>query len=132
WVMRDVLRELKTSGGDIGVFPAGPDALAGLIDLIKEGVVSISAGAEVFTAMLESGESAVDAVRRLGLEQISGEDVLEAIIDRIVESNPDALERYRGGKKQLMKFFVGQVMKESGGKADPVIAGEILRKKLDG
>ncbi len=132
WVMRDVLRELKTSGGDIGVFPAGPDALAGLIDLIKEGVVSTSAGAEVFTAILESGESAVDAVRRLGLEQISGEDVLEAIIDRIVESNPDALERYRGGKKQLMKFFVGQVMKESGGKADPVIAGEILRKKLDG
>ncbi len=132
WVMRDVLRELKSRGGDIGVFPAGPDTLAGLIDLIKEGVVSTTAGAEVFIAMIESGESASDTLRRLGLEQISGEDALEALVDRVIESNPDALDRYRGGKKQLMKFFVGQVMKESGGKADPVIAGELLRKKLDG
>ncbi len=132
WVMRDVLRELKSRGGGIGEFPVGAGALAGLIDLIGGGVVSTTAGAEVLTAMLETGESAADALKRLGLERISGEDELEGIVDRVLESNPGELERYRGGKKQLMKFFVGQVMKESGGKADPVIAGEILRRKLDG
>jgi aspartyl-tRNA(Asn)/glutamyl-tRNA(Gln) amidotransferase subunit B len=132
WVMRDVLHELKTRSGGIGEFPIGAGGLAGLIDLIIDGVVATSAGTEVFTAMLESGESAADALRRLGLEQISGEDELEGIVDRVLESNPGELERYRGGKKQLMKFFVGQVMKESRGKADPVIAGEILRRKLDG
>lgn len=130
WVMRDVMRELKSTDGDIGGFPAGPAALAGLIDLVKGGVVSTSAGVEIFTAMLESGESAAAAVKRLGLERISEEDELETIIDRVLESNPDELERYHSGKKQLMKFFVGQVMKESGGKADPVIVSTILRRKL--
>ena len=130
WVMRDVLRELKSTGGDIEGFPAGPAALAGLIDLVKGGVVSTSAGVEIFAAMLESGESAADAVKRLGLERISEEDELEAIVDRVLESNPDELERYHSGKKQLMKFFVGQVMRESGGKADPVIVSTILRRKL--
>ena len=130
WVMRDVLRELKSRGGDIGGFPAGPAALAGLIDLIGGGVVSTSAGAEVFAAMLESGENAADTVRRLGLERISEVGELEAIVERVLESSPDELERYRNGKKQLMKFFVGQVMKESGGKADPVIVSTILLRKL--
>jgi aspartyl-tRNA(Asn)/glutamyl-tRNA(Gln) amidotransferase subunit B len=130
WVMRDVMRELKSTDGDIGGFPAGPAALAGLIDLVKGGVVSTSAGVEIFTAMLESGESAAAAVKRLGLERISEEDELETIVDRVLESNPDELERYHSGKKQLMQFFVGQVMKESGGKADPVIVSTILRRKL--
>ena len=132
WVMRDVLRELKASDGGIGDFPVGPAALAGLIDLVNGGAVATTAGAEVFNAMLESGENAADALKRLGLERISGEDELEGIVDRVIESHPGELERYRGGKKQLMKFFVGQVMKESGGKADPVIAGDILKRKLDG
>ncbi len=130
WVMRDVLRELKSTGGDIGGFPAGPAALAGLIDLVKGGVVSNSAGADVFAAMIESGESAADAVKRLGLECISEVNELEEIVDRVLESKPDEVERYHRGKKQLMKFFVGQVMKESGGKADPLIVSGILRRKL--
>jgi aspartyl-tRNA(Asn)/glutamyl-tRNA(Gln) amidotransferase subunit B len=132
WVMRDVLHALNESDEGIGEFPVSSAGLADLILLIKKGVISTSAAAEVFSEMFESGESAADTVRRLGLERISGEDEIEAIVDRVMDSNPVELEKYHRGKKQLMKFFVGQVMKESGGKADPVIAGEILRRKLDG
>lgn len=131
WIMRDVLRELKSRDGDITGFPVGPDALADLIGLVGKRYISPSAGTEVFTAMLESGETAEDAVRRLGLEMITEEGRLESIVDKVLASNPDEAERYRAGKKQLMKFFIGQVMKESGGKADPGIAGDILRKRLD-
>ena len=130
WVMRDVLRELKSAGIGITDFSVRPDALAGLIDHVRDGVISTSAGAEVFAAMVESGESAADAVRRLGLERISGEDELEALVDLVLRSHPDEIDRYHEGKKLLMKFFVGQVMKESRGKADPVIVSDILMKKL--
>jgi aspartyl-tRNA(Asn)/glutamyl-tRNA(Gln) amidotransferase subunit B len=131
WVMRDVLREIKTYGGDTGSFPVGPEELSGLIGLIKDGVISTSAGTEVFTGMLGSGEGALEAVRRLGLERISEKDEIEAIVERVLGSCPDEVERYRGGKRQLIKFFVGQVMKESAGKADPKVATELLRRRLD-
>jgi len=130
WVMRDVLRELKKSGTDIGRFPVGPAALSGLIRLVMDGIISNSAGAEVFTEMLDSGEDAAAVVKRLGLERISAEEELEAIVELVLGSCPDELERYRRGKRQLMKFFVGQVMKESGGKADPEVVIEILKRKL--
>jgi aspartyl-tRNA(Asn)/glutamyl-tRNA(Gln) amidotransferase subunit B len=132
WIMRDVLREIKETGGGIEAFPVDPGALAGLIGLVEDGTVSTSAGVEVLSGMIESGGSAEETVRRLGLERISGESELEAIVETVLESNPDEVKRFQGGKTQLMKFFIGQVMKESGGKADPVIAGDILKKRLTG
>ena len=131
WVMREVLRELKSRDGDIAGLPVGPDRLAGLIAVVLEGVITTSAGAGVFSAMLDSSESAKEIVKRLGLEMLSEEGELESIVDSIIASNPDEVERYRNGKKQLMQFFIGQVMKESRGKADPGLAGDILRKRLD-
>ncbi len=131
WVMREVLRELKSGGGEIAGLRVRPERLADLIAIVLEGGITTSAGATVFAAMLDSDESAKDIVKRLGLELLSDEGELGTIVGAIIASHPDEVERYRGGKKELMKFFIGQVMKESGGKADPGIAGDILRKRLD-
>jgi aspartyl-tRNA(Asn)/glutamyl-tRNA(Gln) amidotransferase subunit B len=130
WIMRDVMRRLKESGGDIAGFPVRPGGLASLIKMIGDGVVFTSAAAEIFSEMADTGSTAEDALERLGLERISGEKELESLVDGVLSSNPEEVERYRGGRKQLMKFFIGQVMKESGGKADPLVAGEILRRRL--
>jgi aspartyl-tRNA(Asn)/glutamyl-tRNA(Gln) amidotransferase subunit B len=131
WVMRDVLREMKGTGRGAFEFPVGPGRLADLIGLVRSGTISTTAAVDVFIAMLETGESAGDTVRRLGLERISGLGELETLVDSVLSASPDEVDRYRAGKKQLMKFFVGQVMKESGGRADPMIVSDILRRKLD-
>jgi len=155
WVMREVLEELKTRaaaaapGAAEGVFlgergpasradafamrmPIEAARLAGLIKLVQTGVVSGSAGREVFKEMVKSGESATAVVERLGLTQVSGGDELETWVAEVVRENPGEVERYRGGKTQLLGFFVGQVMKKSGGKANPKVAGESIRKRLAG
>jgi aspartyl-tRNA(Asn)/glutamyl-tRNA(Gln) amidotransferase subunit B len=130
WVMRDVLRELKNTDRGPGEFPVRPPALAELIRLIGEGRISNTAGSEIFSAMIETGENASEAMKRLGLEQISDENEIDSIIMRVLQQHPDEVMRYHGGKKQLMKFFVGQVMKESAGKADPALVNSMLRRRL--
>ncbi len=130
WVMREVLEELKNPGSSIGEFPVKPEALAVLIRLVMDGMVSGTAGREVFKEMLRSGEGAPTVVERLGLRQVSEGDELEAAIDRVLDENPKEVERYRTGTTKLFAFFVGQVMKETGGKANPRVVSEILKVKL--
>ena len=130
WIMREVLEELKTESAGIGTFPITPARLAGLIGLVKSGAVSGTAGRDVFKEMLVSGDDAPTVVERLGLEQISGEGELETMVEEVLAENPKEVERYRGGKTQLLGYFVGQVMKRSGGKANPKLTNEILREKL--
>jgi aspartyl-tRNA(Asn)/glutamyl-tRNA(Gln) amidotransferase subunit B len=130
WVMREVLEELKNSGREIGDLEVPPDRLAALLSLVKEGVISGSAGREVFKEMVSSGDDAQSVVERLGLQQISGADELESIIDAVLEEHANEVERYKAGEEQLHRFFVGQVMKRSRGKANPKLADELLRRKL--
>ncbi|UCF05530.1 MAG: Asp-tRNA(Asn)/Glu-tRNA(Gln) amidotransferase GatCAB subunit B, partial [bacterium] len=131
WVMREVLEGLKSGDRGIEDYPVTPGRLVGLIGLVKDGTISGTAGRDVFMEMLETGEESVDVVRRLGLRQISGEDELESMIDRILTEHPREVGRYRAGKSQLLKFFVGEVMKESRGKANPKLTGILIRRKLD-
>ena len=140
WIMREVLEEMKS---EAGAAPASADAfafqapiaarrLAELIGLILGGVISSSAGREVFKEMVRSGESADNVVGKLGLTQVSGEKELEQWAADVVAANPDEVARYKAGKTQLLGFFVGQVMKKSAGKANPRLLGEIVKKKLEG
>jgi aspartyl-tRNA(Asn)/glutamyl-tRNA(Gln) amidotransferase subunit B len=140
WIMREVLEEMKSEAGEA---PASADAfafvapiaarrLAELIGLISKGVISSSAGREVFKEMVRSGESADHVVGKLGLTQVSGEKELEQWAAEAVAANPDEAARYKAGKTQLLGFFVGQVMKKSAGKANPRLIGEIVKKKLEG
>jgi aspartyl-tRNA(Asn)/glutamyl-tRNA(Gln) amidotransferase subunit B len=140
WIMREVLEEMKS---EAGTAPASADAfafrapiaarrLAELIVLISGGVISSSAGREVFKEMVRSGESAENVVGKLGLTQVSGERELEQWAVEVISANPDEVARYKAGKTQLLGFFVGQVMKKSAGKANPRLTGEIVKKKLEG
>ena len=130
WVMREVLGELKGLDAGIKEFPVAPDRLGELIRLVGSGVISGSAGSEVFAVMVRSGQAAPAVVRRLGLTQISDEAALQELVELVLSDHPEEVERYRAGKTQLLGYFVGQVMKRSGGKANPNKTGEILRRVL--
>jgi len=138
WVMREVLEEIKSGAGeplsaDAFAFkaPVEPRRLAELIALVSTGGISNSAGREVFKEMVKSGDPPARVVERLGLTQVSGEKELEQWVGGVIAANPDEVARYKAGKTQLLGFFVGQVMKKSGGKANPKLTAEIVKKKLE-
>jgi len=130
WVMREVLGELKSAGMEIEEFPLEPDRLAKLIVLVLDETISGPAGRDVFREMVRTGEDAEAAVARLGLRQVSDKGEIESIVDVVLRENPREVKRYREGKTKLLAFFVGQVMKLSGGKANPKVAGDIIRSRL--
>ena len=129
WIMTEVLRELK-EGEDIDSFPISPDKLGELLNLIEEGTISGKIAKEVFEDMLSSGKPAKRIVEEKGMTQISDQSELENVVTQILADHPDEISRYKAGDQKLMGFFVGQVMKETKGKANPKIVNEILRKGL--
>ena len=131
WVMREVMGELKKSSIEIEEFVVKSSSLAKLVKLIADGTISGSAASEVFEKMIQTGKEAKVLVAELGLEQISESKELEQMAERIIEEHPVEATDYRAGKKKLIGFFMGQVMKESRGKANPGMAREILMKKLE-
>src|SRR5690606_5292647 len=105
-------------------------ALAGLLRRIADNTLSQRVAKEVFEAMW-AGEGDADAiVEARGLKQITGSDTLAPIVDQVIADNPEQLAQYRAGKEKLLGYFVGQVMKATGGKANPQQVNELLRKKL--
>jgi len=131
WVMGELLRTLKERDAALADIALPPASLAGLIALIDKGTISSSIAKDVFARMLESGESADAIVTREGLAQIGDEAALVAIVRDVVARNADAVAQYRAGKMQTFGFLVGQVMKDSGGKANPKLANQLLRRELD-
>ena len=130
WVIGDLSGALNKEGLDIEGCRIPAEGLAGLIDRIHDKTISGKIAKEVFEAMW-AGEGDADAViEARGLEQITDSSAIEAIVDRVIAANPGQVEEYRAGKQKLIGFFVGQVMKETGGKANPGQVNEILRTKL--
>lgn len=130
WVCNEVLRygdELAA-----GAFGMASEDLAGLVDLIAQGTISGKIGKEVFAHMLTGEGSAAEIIKARGLEQVSDLGALEAVIQEILAKNPGQVEQYRAGKTKLMGFFVGQVMKETQGKANPKAVNALLGKLLAG
>ena len=132
WVMGELLRTMKERGTGIEQVPLTPAALAGLIALVDTGTISSSIAKDVFTKMYDSGRSADEIVSAEGLAQNSDEGALLAIVRDVIARNADAAAQYRAGKNQTFGFLVGQVMKGSGGKANPKLANELLRRELQG
>jgi aspartyl-tRNA(Asn)/glutamyl-tRNA(Gln) amidotransferase subunit B len=110
--------------------PFGPSGLAELTALVDARTISSSVAKEVFEEMWMSGQSARAIVDAKGLAQIGDSAALESIVDAVIAANPDAVAQYRTGKTQTFGFLVGQVMKASKGKANPAIAGEILKARI--
>jgi aspartyl-tRNA(Asn)/glutamyl-tRNA(Gln) amidotransferase subunit B len=131
WVMGEVMRELKERRIDADAFPVAADALAELVTFQSSGRINSSTAREVFAEMIASGRSAGDIVASRGLEQISDAGAIEAAAARILDDHPDEVARYIGGRNNLMKFFVGRLMKETRGKANPAVATGIFERLLE-
>ena len=133
WVTGEVLRwmrERKVSPEDARSFPITPERLAGLLALLESGEISAASAKEVFAAMLDSPRAAPEIVRERGLGRISDTDALDAIVSEIVQQNPSQVGLYRSGKTQTFGWFVGQVMKRTGGRADPATVRDALTRAL--
>ena len=132
WVMGELSGALNREGLEIGETPVDAEALANLLRRILDDTISGKIAKEVFEAMWQ-GEGDADAViADRGLEQVTDSSAIEALVDEAIAANPEQLEQYRAGKTKLMGFFVGQVMKACGGKANPQQVNEILKQRLDG
>lgn len=130
WVMGEVLGAIRTSGEDIADFRVGPDDLAALLNLIRDGVVSHTAGKQIFGVMVAQGGAPADIAKREGLVQVSDEGALGAWIDEVIAAMPAEAERLRNGEKKLTGVFVGAVMKKSKGSADPKRVAQLLAARL--
>jgi aspartyl-tRNA(Asn)/glutamyl-tRNA(Gln) amidotransferase subunit B len=132
WITGDLFGALKKLGKNIAESPVSIIHAAELLSLQVDGTISGRIAKEVFELMLDSGQSPEMIVEEKGLKQVSDTGAIEAMIDKILIDNADKVEQYRGGKDKLFGFFVGQVMKETGGKANPQLLNQMLRSKLDG
>lgn len=130
WIMSELLRVVNDKGCDI--FDAGlsPENLAEIITLIDSGKISGKIAKDVFEEVIETGKKPSAIIEQKGLVQISDDKELESIIKRIIENSPRETERFKNGEQKLMGFFVGQVMKETKGKANPKLVNEIINKLL--
>lgn len=132
WVMGDLQSVLNKAELDITRSPVSASALAGLISRIKDNTISSKIAKTVFEAMI-AGEGSADAIiESKGLKQVTDTGAIETMIDAIIAANPKQVEQYRSGQEKVFTFFVGQVMKESKGKANPAQVNDILLKKLKG
>jgi aspartyl-tRNA(Asn)/glutamyl-tRNA(Gln) amidotransferase subunit B len=129
WVTNDLAAKLSAGGLPIEDSPIPPDAIAELVQLIEEGVISSKIAKDVFERMWAGEGRASDIVEKQGLRQVSDTGALEAIIDKLIAGNPGQAEAVKA-KPQAIGWFVGQVMKETGGKANPATVNQLLRNKL--
>ena len=132
WVASELFGALNRLGKDITESPVSPRQAAELLALVADGTLSGSLAKQVFEVMLETGDDPAKIVDERGLKQTSDTGAIEAVIAEVLAKNPNQLEQYRGGKEALFGFFVGQTMKAMGGKANPGVVNELLKKALAG
>jgi aspartyl-tRNA(Asn)/glutamyl-tRNA(Gln) amidotransferase subunit B len=130
WTLGDfsaLLNETGHAADDSAITPA---SLAELVTLIDEGAISGKQAKDVFIEMAQDGGAPAAIVERLGIRQVSDVSELEAVVDRVLAANPGQVAGYRAGKSGLMGYFVGAVMRETGGRANPAVVNEVLTRKL--
>jgi len=132
WMMGDLFAMLNDRGLDISKSPISAKHFAELVQAIKSGEISGRIAKEVFEIMVESGDNPKKIIESKGMKQQSDPKELEKMINEILSKNKDKVDQYKAGKEKLFGFFVGQVMKLSGGKANPQLTNEILKKLLKG
>jgi aspartyl-tRNA(Asn)/glutamyl-tRNA(Gln) amidotransferase subunit B len=132
WVMGELSAALNKEGLEIATSRLSSQALAQLLGRIADSTISGKIAKEVFEAMWASGKSADAIIQEKGLRQITDAAAIERVIDEVMAKNPAQLADYRSGKDKLFGFFVGQVMKATGGKANPAELNKLLKTKLSG
>ena len=131
WISSELFGRLNKNSMMIGECKITPSMIRDLVLLIEKGAISGKIAKIVFEEMFDSGDTAEKIVKEKGLTQVSDRASIEPIIDEVIAANPDSVEAYKGGKDKLFGFFVGQVMKKTGGKASPSMVNEILKEKLE-
>ena len=130
WMMGDLAKNLNAEGIAIANSPVKAEKLAGLIELINKGTISSKIAKTVFDEMWKTGDDAAKIVQDKGLVQITDTKEIEAIVDAVLAANQKAVEDYKGGNAKAIGALVGQVMKQSKGKANPAMVNELLQQKL--
>jgi aspartyl-tRNA(Asn)/glutamyl-tRNA(Gln) amidotransferase subunit B len=131
WVMTEVLRKLKDDERPVAACPVRPDALAAMVRLIDRGTISGKIAKGVFEQMWATGEGPEAIVERQGLTQVSDEAAIRAAIAAVIDASPDQVATYLKGKTSTLGWFVGQVMRKTGGKANPQLVNSLLKEALE-
>jgi aspartyl-tRNA(Asn)/glutamyl-tRNA(Gln) amidotransferase subunit B len=132
WINSELAGLLNARNMDIAECRIAPEALSRLIDLQDEGTISGKTAKSVFETMFESGRDPKAIVEESGLVQITESDEIEAAVERVLADNAKAADDFRAGKEEALKFLVGQVMRETRGRASPTVVNELLKEKLVG
>jgi len=132
WILGDMAKKMNEEGVSAKDLPISPQQLAELLELIKKGTISGKIAKKVLPEMWTSHKSAKAIVEEQGMVQISDTGELEGIVQKIIAANPQSVEDYRAGKKKAIGFLVGQIMKETKGRANPATVNELLVKNLEG
>jgi aspartyl-tRNA(Asn)/glutamyl-tRNA(Gln) amidotransferase subunit B len=130
-LMTEVLRELNKDKVDIADTKLSPAHIAGIAKATDEGVISGKIGKEIFQIVYQTGDGPMKIIEERGLKQVSDEGAIFSIAQKVIEAHPAEAKSYREGKKGVLGFFVGQVMKETKGKANPGLVNEVLKKLLE-
>ena len=130
WILGDLSAVLNKSVIDIQQSPVTPGMLAGLIQRITDNTISGKIAKQVFEAMWQGEGNADDVIEARGLKQITDSGAIESLIDEVIAANPGQVEQFRAGKEKVLGFFVGQIMQQSNGKANPGQVNQMLREKL--
>jgi aspartyl-tRNA(Asn)/glutamyl-tRNA(Gln) amidotransferase subunit B len=130
WIMVELLRLLKADDREIQDCPVTPQGLAGLLKMLETGVISGKMAKDVLEQAYREAKDPVELVKAQGLSQVTDESILRDAVKKVIQANPSEVEKYRAGKTNVLAFFVGQVMKETRGKANPKSVNELLREML--
>ena len=130
WIMGELTRELNNFGTEISASPVSPERLVSLLQMVDRGTVSLKVAREIFPEIYGSEKAPEQIVQEKGLVQVSDESELGQIIDKVLTNSPVQVAQFKEGKQQVLGYLVGQVMKVSGGKANPGKVNELLKQKL--
>lgn len=131
WLTTELLGALNKVEKDLSQSPVSAEKLGGLVDLLSDNTISGRIAKEVFAEMFVTGKDAAVIVEEKGLKQVTDTGAIEKIVDEVLSENPDKIAEFKSGKDKMFGFFVGQILKRSGGKANPAMVNEILKAKLD-
>jgi aspartyl-tRNA(Asn)/glutamyl-tRNA(Gln) amidotransferase subunit B len=132
WFTGELTRALNEKATTLDALRFGPGELAALLRLVDAGTVSNSAAKDVFAQLVAEGGAPARIVEVNGLSQVSDAGAIEAAVDAVLAANPGEVAKYKAGKRQILGFFVGRVMKEMRGRANPAVVNEVLARRLDG
>jgi aspartyl-tRNA(Asn)/glutamyl-tRNA(Gln) amidotransferase subunit B len=131
WVMVELMGALNTAGLELSGSPVSAEHLAGLVKLIHDGTISGKMAKDVFAKMFSTSKTAQQVVDELGLKQITDDAPILAVIQKVIATNPKQLEQFKAGKAALFGYFVGQVMRETNGQANPGKVNDLLKSELE-